>query len=147
MQRRRLIAAQAILDNKYNLVGELEKQLHEIADAFQYRRNSRLEQLCEVVSLRRLVSEDPDHDVAAAVLSGSSRHANASPDMTVLEDATLSCKEPKHVIEDPVPGPVKRRCVRGPLTLDSKPLDDEWAKYASDDKCDPPRVVDVNDTE
>eukprot|EP00299_Pterocystis_sp_00344_P015757 c7881_g1_i1.p1 GENE.c7881_g1_i1~~c7881_g1_i1.p1 ORF type:complete len:395 (-),score=130.28 c7881_g1_i1:31-1215(-) len=142
-KHRQLIAAETVQVAKDEIVKQFQQEINDIANAYQLRRNSRIQQLCEVVTLRRAVTKDDI--VVDAILPGPSQHASAT--IGAVDDTALKCVDPKHALPTIVPI-IVRKCDRPELSLDGrKTLDDEWAKKVSEPDCDPPRVVDVNVTD
>jgi hypothetical protein len=143
-KRRQLLAAVEVQANKDRVVDAIKQEITEIANAFQLRRNSRLRQLCEIVSVRTAVAKEKE-EVILPVLPGPSQHASAT--LPAIFDSDLNCTIPLHSSPIPPKAVLKegRKCTGPKLGLDGRvPLGDEWAKLAAEDDCDPVRVVDVN---
>jgi len=125
------------------LVNFTRSQIEEIANAYQARRNSRLLQLCETVTVRKALATDDKSDVQDAILPGPSQFASAT--LPAILDLSLNCTTPRHTDSSVPTMGSARKCKGGALGLDGRvPLPDSWAALAGDDDCDPLRVVDVN---
>eukprot|EP00301_Raphidiophrys_heterophryoidea_P016205 c25761_g1_i1.p1 GENE.c25761_g1_i1~~c25761_g1_i1.p1 ORF type:complete len:417 (+),score=118.38 c25761_g1_i1:24-1253(+) len=142
-KERQITATNPVLDAKSRAIAATRKEIGDLANAYQGRRNARLTMLCYTVTSRRQFAADSnDVSILDAVLPGPAQYEQATT------PAQLACPPDLGPIELPGVAGIRvvkpcRRHIDGDIT---GTLEEIWADRVSDEPCLPiePRVIDVN---